>query len=99
MNLQLDVSTLDDVALSPEDEEACYANIESVYLTRDIDFYGDRTEITLGGSVPSGVDFLKYVKFLDKKTYWILQAMRKQRETGQHLGTVMSNLKEEEFPI
>lgn len=105
MKLTLDVETIDDIKLNPEDIQACESNITVAEVEVSVVVFRETYSFKFGGDVPESAGFLKFAKFLYSKANWFAQAIRRQKMEGGHIGNSLralemdQPLKDEEAPI
>ncbi len=93
MSIEFQPETLADIKLTPEENEICAANVETITVSGSVSYNYETFKFEWGGSVPPGMDAMKFQKFLINKVNWSRQSARIQMERGGHIGTAMRQAK------
>ncbi len=95
MSIQFQPETLADIKLTPEETEECAANVETISVSGSVSVNFETFKFEYGGSVPAGMDSIKFTKYLINQVNWLRQSARIQMTNGSQTGVAMRQAKNE----
>lgn len=84
-----------DIKLTRDEIELVAANITTATISRKVSIDYGSFQVELGGDVPAGMPYEKYVKGLINSANWFCNGFLNQKKNGGHIGHALNRAKNE----